>query len=54
MTNAEVEYGVSRVQELLEKRAPALLPEFDRQALALRATLQAELESLRAFGKYEV
>lgn len=53
LTNAEVEYGLTRIKELLAKRAPVLLPEFDRQALTLRGTLQAEFESLSKEARKE-
>ena len=32
LTNAEIEYGLSRAQELLAQQAPVLLAEFDRHA----------------------
>jgi tetratricopeptide (TPR) repeat protein/energy-coupling factor transporter ATP-binding protein EcfA2 len=53
LTNAEVEYGLTRMKELLVKRAPVLLPEFDRHALTLRGTLQAEFESLSKEARQE-
>jgi hypothetical protein len=53
LTNTEVEYGLARMKELLLKRAPVLLSEFDRHALALRGTFQAEFESLSKEARRE-
>jgi WD40 repeat protein/energy-coupling factor transporter ATP-binding protein EcfA2 len=53
LTSAEVEYGLTRMKELLVKRAPVLLPEFDRHALTLRGTLQAEFASLSKEARKE-
>ena len=53
LTNAEVEFGLTRMKEHLAKHSPALLPEFDRQALSLRGTLQAEFESLSKVARKE-
>jgi hypothetical protein len=53
LTNAEVEYGLTRMKGLLDKRAPVLLPESDRHSLMLRGTLQAELESLSKEARKE-
>jgi WD40 repeat protein/energy-coupling factor transporter ATP-binding protein EcfA2 len=52
-TNAEVEYGLTHMQELLAKRAPVLQAEFDRHTLTLRGTLQAEFESLSKEARKE-
>jgi WD40 repeat protein len=53
LTNAEVQYGLSRMKELLGSWAPVLLPEFDRHALTLRGTLQVEFESLSKEARKE-
>jgi hypothetical protein len=46
LTNAEIEYGLSRAKDLLGRRAPSLLPDFDKQVQSLRTTLHAEFEEL--------
>ena len=53
LTNAEIEYGLTHMKELLVKRAPVLLPDSDKQARTLRGTLQAESESLSKDARKE-
>jgi energy-coupling factor transporter ATP-binding protein EcfA2 len=53
LTSAEVEYGLTRLGQLLDKRAKVLVPEFNRQVLTLRGTLQAEFESLSKEARRE-
>ena len=53
LTNAELDYGLTCMKEQLLKHAPPLLPEFERQTLTLRGTLQAEFESLSKEARKE-
>jgi WD40 repeat protein len=46
LTNAEIAYGLSRVEALLPQRAPVLQPAFEKPAATLRGTVEADPSAL--------
>src|SRR5262249_8601677 len=46
LTNAEIDRGLTREADALPRRAPVLLPEFEKRATTLRATLSADATGL--------
>ena len=53
LTSSEVEFGLSRLGDLVKKRAPVLCPEFEGHAAKLRGTLGVDPAALSATARDE-
>jgi hypothetical protein len=53
LTNTEIAHGLARAKDLLKRRGPVLLPEFDKYAATLSGELGAELAQMSPAARAE-